>query len=234
MTDRTLWYSPMLFLNASNDQHGNLDYVFDTFDSMPAGVPWRVAITPRFRHHIAAAEGNNLLLWMETWLKGSAVWPREQLLSLWPPTPVAALLVGADDGIPRVQLEAAASDANANEIERVVVYYNIGQAEPKARHWREVSHPHLILTQSSSSSPNPHPNLSQVEPPLVGPAEGRVIDDELWGPGWRARRWTVQLPTIDPALHMVSFVNVHYKNGIVLTAPLVEGVPSEIRSVILT
>jgi hypothetical protein len=48
-------------LNASNDQHGNLDYVFDTFDSMAVDVPWRVAITPRFRHHIAADEVRNRL-----------------------------------------------------------------------------------------------------------------------------------------------------------------------------
>ena len=52
---------PVLFLNASNDQLGNLDYVFDTFDSMAVDVPWRVAITPRFRHHIAADEVRNRL-----------------------------------------------------------------------------------------------------------------------------------------------------------------------------
>ena len=57
-----------------------------------------------------------------------------------------------------------------------------------------------------------------------------MVDDELWGPGWRARRWVVLLPTTDPDLHIIAFANVHYKNGIVLTAPLVEGIPSELAA----
>jgi hypothetical protein len=72
---------------------------------------------------------------------------------------------------------------------------------------------------------------SEVSPTLgVAPDAGRVVDDELWGPGWRARRWVVLLPTTDPDLHIIAFANVHYKNGIVLTAPLVEGIPSELAA----
>eukprot|EP01050_Picozoa_sp_SAG11_P013670 SAG11_NODE_1614_length_4579_cov_11.855357_4_plen_431_part_00 len=201
---------PLLFLNASNDQHGNLDYVFDTFESMPADVPWRVAITPRFRHHIAATEGNNLLLWFETWLKtkggGSAAASSQQLqaASLWPATPLSSLVVGAENGIPMMILEAAADGSDANDaIEKVSVYYNVGQPEPKARHWREVQ---LLLADF----------------------DGAAADK--WRAEQKPMRWEVQLPTPDVNLHIVAFANVHYKTGIVLTSSLVEGVPSEICS----
>ncbi len=179
---------PMLFLNASNDFHGNIDYVFDTFASMPAGVPWRVAITPRFGHHIAASEGNGLLLWMETWVKGSAPQLQSQL-PVWPPTPSTKLLINGDNGVPELQIKMATNDATGTTIDKVLVFYNIGNPEPKSRHWREV----LV--------------------PVVDPNTQCIV---------------VALPTTDPALHLLAFANIHYTNGIVLTAPLVAGVPAQL------
>lgn len=115
---------PVLFLNASNDQHGNLDYVFDTMSRMRNDVPWRVAITPHYRHHIGKPEGNDLLLWMDTWLKNGPKWPK---------TPGTKLEIDGH-GNPVMRLEVD----DTQPIERIVVYYNIGQAENKARYWREV------------------------------------------------------------------------------------------------
>ena len=101
-------------------------------------MPWRVAITPRFGHHIAAAEGRNLLLWMETWLKGSAAQPQPRL-PVWPPTPVTKLIVCADSGVPQLQIKVAANESSA--IDKVLVFYNLDNPEPKSRHWREVAVP---------------------------------------------------------------------------------------------
>lgn len=139
---------PLLFLNASNDQHGNLDYVFDTMERMREGVPWRVAITPHFRHHIAQGEGNNLLLWMDTWLKGAA--------TIWPHTPGTALKIG-EDGIPRIKLDVDQSEL----IERIEVYYNIGNSEPKSRFWRSAE-PFGCGRSWSAQLPTPDAGLNIV------------------------------------------------------------------------
>ncbi|NKB66006.1 MAG: prolyl oligopeptidase family serine peptidase [Candidatus Latescibacteria bacterium] len=119
-------HCPMLFLSAANDQHGNLDYVFDTMTRLPSQVPWRVAITPRFRHHIGRAEGKDLLLWMDTWLRGDG--------PDWPQTPTAALSLGAD-GVPRLEMTVD----DSGPIERIDVYYNVGNSQNKTRHWRQVA-----------------------------------------------------------------------------------------------
>lgn len=182
---------PMLFLNASNDFHGNIDYVFDTFDNMPTGVPWRVAITPRFGHHIAASEGRNLLLWMETWVKGTVGQPHSQL-PVWPPTPVTKLLIDGNNGIPLLQIKVATKSTTGTAIDKILVFYNIGNPEPKSRHWREIMVP--------------------------------VVDPD-------SESIHVALPTTDPALHMLAFANIHYDNGIVLTAPLVEGIPAQLGTI---
>jgi hypothetical protein len=54
---------PVLFLDATNDQHGKMDWAFKTLTLVPANVRW--AFTPRHRHHIAAEHGINLPLWMD-------------------------------------------------------------------------------------------------------------------------------------------------------------------------
>ncbi len=61
---------PILFLNASNDNHGNMDRAYETLARLPANVERRQAFTPRFCHHIDADFDQDLFLWMDTWLKG--------------------------------------------------------------------------------------------------------------------------------------------------------------------
>ena len=58
---------PVLFLDATNDQHGNMDRSFQTLSRVPTEVRW--AFTPRYRHHIAAEQGADLPLWMDAYLK---------------------------------------------------------------------------------------------------------------------------------------------------------------------
>jgi len=125
--------SPMLVLNASNDQHGNLDYVFDTVGRLPKDVPWSVAITPHFRHHIGYRESKNLELWMDAWLEGKAD-GRLANGQPWPKTPSARLEV---DNEGEVALRLELDDAESAEDLRV--FYNVGNTENKSRYWREVS-----------------------------------------------------------------------------------------------
>ncbi len=114
---------PILFLDATNDQHGKMDWAFKTLDVVPADVRW--AFTPRYRHHIAAEQGVDLPLWMDAYLKGGEKFPR---------APVAKVQLGMD-GIPSVSLKPAATRA----IRRVELYYAVTNGNPKNRYWRSVS-----------------------------------------------------------------------------------------------
>ena len=75
---------PMLFLDATNDQHGKMDWSFRTLDRVPTEVRWE--FTPRYRRHIAADQGADLPLWMDAHLKGGQPFPQ---------SPVAEVRLGS-------------------------------------------------------------------------------------------------------------------------------------------
>ena len=75
---------PILFLNATNDFHGWMDRSYDILAATPS--PRWQAYSPRFNHHIAAAQGANLPLWMD--ISGSGnIWFYE-----WYPQPYGNLV----------------------------------------------------------------------------------------------------------------------------------------------
>ncbi len=111
---------PILFLNATNDQHGNMDRSFLTLNRVPTEVRW--AYTPQYRHHIAAEPGADLPLWMDAYLKGGAKFPK---------TPAAAISLGSD-GVPRL---AVAPDPS-HKIRRMDLFYAVENRNPKNRFWR--------------------------------------------------------------------------------------------------
>jgi dienelactone hydrolase len=111
---------PVLFLNATNDHHGKLDWSFETLAALRG--PWRVAYTPRYRHHVAEEQGRDLPLFMDTYLRHGPAWPE---------TP--ALKVGLDEsGIPQATLEP---DRPAL-VSRVEVFYAVRNDDPVTRYWR--------------------------------------------------------------------------------------------------
>lgn len=114
---------PILFLDATNDQHGKMDWAFQTLAPVPADVRW--AFTPRYRHHIAAEQGIDLPRWMDAYLKGGVKFPR---------APVADVQLGTD-GIPRLTLKP---DTTA-PIVRVALYDAVANRNPKNRYWRTVT-----------------------------------------------------------------------------------------------
>ena len=113
---------PILFLDATNDQHGKMDWAFKTLTLVPADVRW--AFTPRYRHHIAAEQGIDLPLWMDAYLKGGEKFPR---------SPTSEVRLG-EDGVPRISLEPAM----IAPIRRVELYYAVAIRNPKNRYWRSV------------------------------------------------------------------------------------------------
>ena len=118
-----LVHCPILFLDATNDQHGKMDWSFKTLDLAPADVRW--AFTPRYRHHIAAEQGIDLPLWMDAYLKGRETFPR---------TPVVKIQLAAD-GVPRLTLKPDTT----SPIVRVALYAAVANRNPKNRYWRSVT-----------------------------------------------------------------------------------------------
>jgi dienelactone hydrolase len=118
-------HCPVLFLSASNDNHGNMDRAYDTLARLPANVERRQAFTPRFCHHIGADFDQDLPLWMDTWLKGGPPWPQ---------SPAARVSLGAD-GVPLLTLTAD----TPREVDRVAVYYAVENPRTVSRNWRDVA-----------------------------------------------------------------------------------------------
>jgi hypothetical protein len=112
---------PVLFLNATNDFHGWMDRSYDILAATPS--PHWQAYTPRFNHHIAAAQGANLPLWMDFQLKDGPAFPR---------SPVITLSLDAA-GVPQAEVDAADSP------ESVEVFYTLGNRPAPNRFWRNVN-----------------------------------------------------------------------------------------------
>jgi hypothetical protein len=111
-----------LFLDATNDQHGKMDWAFQTLVLAPAETRW--SFTPRYRHHIAAEQGIDLERWMDAFLKGG---------ERFPAAPTAAVRLG-EDGVPLLLVKPAA----AGPIRHVRLYYAVANRNPKNRYWRSV------------------------------------------------------------------------------------------------
>jgi dienelactone hydrolase len=114
---------PVLFLNATNDQHGNMDRSFQTLAQVPTEVRW--AFTPRYRHHIAAEQGADLPLWMDAHLKQGEPFPK---------SPVAEVRLGTHD-VPLLIVKPDGSQP----IRRVDLYYAAENRNPKNRYWRSAT-----------------------------------------------------------------------------------------------
>ncbi len=111
---------PILFLNASTDQHGTMDYTYRTLDDTPTVT--RQVYTPRFRHHIEPEDAATLPLWMDWWLRDGPPLPETPGLSL-----------GLDNaGVPSARI---VPDRPA-EVDHVRVYYGVENTYPLTRYAR--------------------------------------------------------------------------------------------------
>jgi dienelactone hydrolase len=114
---------PILFLNATNDQHGNMDRSFQTLERVPTEVRW--AFTPRYRHHIAAEQGADLPLWMDAHLKDGEPFPE---------SPTAEVRLGTD-GVPRLLVRPDPS----KPVRRIELFYAVENRNPRNRYWRSAT-----------------------------------------------------------------------------------------------
>ncbi len=135
---------PLLFLNATQDFHGNMDRSFLSLALAPSSMK-RVAFTPNYNHHIEPVEGHNLPLWMETHLKGSGL--------VWPRTPRIEFLGGQT--VPRIRIEPDLP----GEVENIRTYYALNGFVPSSRFWR------LVETQPDKN------NTFTAEAPILSPTD---------------------------------------------------------------
>ena len=135
---------PLLFLNATQDFHGNMDRSFLSLALAPSRMK-RMAFTPQYNHHIEPVEGHNLPLWMDTHLKGSGL--------VWPKTPRIEFLGGQT--VPRIRIEPD----QAGKVESIRTYYALNGFVPSSRFWR------LVQTQPDEN------NTFTAEAPILSPTD---------------------------------------------------------------
>jgi len=116
---------PMLFLNSTNDQHGDMDRVLDSLAMIPDGVPRRQCITPRFRHHIGREFAGTLPAWMDHFLNDGPALPA---------TPRVQLLVG-EDRVPAIDVVPDGT----RPVVGIDIWYALEHPYAVSRHWRLAS-----------------------------------------------------------------------------------------------
>jgi hypothetical protein len=115
---------PLLFMNASNDHHGRLDFGMRTLALATQSPMLREVYTPRSIHHIEPAEAQDLALWMDFHLKGIG--------PAWPESP--KIEVRGDGAVPRIVVTVD----RPGEVESVTAHYGLNNAWPTSRFYRAV------------------------------------------------------------------------------------------------
>ena len=116
---------PVLFLSATNDNHGNMDRAYETLERLPPDVQRRQAFTPRFCHHVGADFDQDLFLWMDRWLKDAPAWPA---------SPAAKVSLGPD-GVPMVTV----TPDRPGDVQRLAAYYAVANPRTVSRNWRNAA-----------------------------------------------------------------------------------------------
>ncbi len=118
---------PLLFMNASNDHHGRLDFGMRTLALATQSKMLREVYTPRSIHHIEPPEAQDLALWMDFHLKGIG--------PAWPESPKIEVRGVRGGG---VMLRIVVTVDRPDEVATVTSYYGLNNAWPTSRFYRTV------------------------------------------------------------------------------------------------
>jgi dienelactone hydrolase len=111
---------PLLLLDGTNDFHGWMDNAYEIVSQVRS--PTRLALSPRFNHHIDEAQGEDLPAWMDWQLRDGRPFPAEPKLDLRLDR----------DGDPLANVRPA----EESQVTRVDVFYTLGEKPPPNRFWR--------------------------------------------------------------------------------------------------
>ena len=113
---------PLLFMNASNDQHGRLDLGMRTLALAASSPALREVYSARDIHHIRPAEARDLPLWMDRHLKDEGpAWPESPKIRIEAASPGPRVVVTAD---------------RPDDVESVTVHYGLTNPWPTSRFYR--------------------------------------------------------------------------------------------------
>ena len=115
--------TPLLFLDASNDQHGKMDWAYQTLATLKG--PWHAAFTPYYRHHIEEEQGKDLPLFMDSVFRNGPTWPKSPELKV----------TLDSNGVPQATLSPDSSGA----VKKVDIFYALKDEDPLNRFWRPVT-----------------------------------------------------------------------------------------------
>ncbi len=118
--------APLLFLNATNDQHGNMDFSSLTLAAVPVDTVRRVSYAPNFIHHIAKIQENDLPIWFDVFLRHKP--------NGIPQAPTISLAC-APSGKPEAVLRI---DSKTQHVKNVRIYYALENTNAFARNWVEI------------------------------------------------------------------------------------------------
>jgi len=112
---------PFLFLGATDDFYGNMDFVNQALKRIPGQNRWQ-AYSLHFSHHVAPEQAADMPLFMDRWLKGGKPWPKPSSTSVQ---------LGTSDHVPT----ASVTPEQADDVARVSIYYSL-DPYPQSRFWR--------------------------------------------------------------------------------------------------
>ncbi len=130
---------PLLWMNASNDHHGRLDFGMRTLALATQSRMLREVYTPRSIHHIEPREAQDLALWMDFHLKNIG--------PAWPGPPKIEVLGGSDD--PRIVVDAGPP----GEVESVTAHYGLSNPWPTSRFYRAVAAKSILDGRYTAAAP---------------------------------------------------------------------------------
>jgi len=117
--------APMLFLNGSNDHHGQFERGLESFKLFMKGVPWAFAVQVRGHHNTDKIE-QDCKMWLEKYVLNKEVF--------WPAHPKSAIKLDAE-GVPELMV----TPASPERVKRVEMYYAQKNPVCFTRSWRDIA-----------------------------------------------------------------------------------------------
>ena len=117
--------APTLFLNGSNDHHGQFERGLESFKMFKKGVPWAFAVQVR-GHHNTEKTGQDCKMWLEKYVLGKEVF--------WPAHPKSEIKLNTG-GVP----ELIVTPSSPERVKTVEMYYALKDPVCVSRSWRDIT-----------------------------------------------------------------------------------------------
>jgi len=219
---------PIMILSASNDFHGNMDRLCDTFDALPATTIRRLSFGISHNHHIEYDQSQNLLIWFDSHFKTDEPFPIDDKEFLQTkeneyksnhekgslffntkshlPRNPQLFIVRGEDGIPEVIVKA---DDNEN-VEWIKMFYALENTNPRNRYWQEETAVKSAITIGN------HLDI------INNPTEESKEDDATG-------IYSIKAPVMNADKYLFAYASVKYKSGLHLSSEITAVIPMKLQ-----